>query len=428
MLKRCLIKEVKGREILDSRGNPTTEAVVVLEDGSVGVGAAPSGASTGRFEAAELRDGEPGRYGGKGVRRAVANIEGPIASVLCGMDAEDTYGVDAALCAADGTGDKRNLGANAILSASIACARAAAISCEIPLYRFLGGTNARVLPVPMMNILNGGAHAGNPLDVQEFMIIPVGAGDFAAALRRCAEVYHALGKTLHENGFSVGVGDEGGYAPEVEDETRALELLRLPFARRRVQRQHEIRAGLVARAVDRLEEQLKGEYRLPKSEEAMNREGLIERWAKLIHSYPILSIEAGLGEEDWTGWQALTERLGGRVQLVGDDLFVSNPARVQKGVELGCANAVLIKPNQIGTLSEAMSTVRLAQESGFAAVISHRSGETEDTLIADLAVALNAGQIKSGAPARGERTAKYNRLLCIEGELGYAARYPGTLR
>lgn len=423
-MRNSRIKSVRGWEILDSRGNPTVEAEVVLEDGSIGRGAVPSGASTGTFEAMELRDGEPGRYGGKGVRRAVANVDGEIAKTLKGLDACDTYAVDAALCAADGSGDKRTLGANAILAASIACARAGANSLGLPLYRFLGGTNACVMPLPMMNILNGGAHADNTLDVQEFMILPVGAPDYREALRRCSEVYHALAQTLIARGFTAAVGDEGGFAPDVAGEEEALELILEAMDKAGYKPGSDFMLGIDAAASEWKGGET-GKYELPKSGEELDSDGLTERWVNLAKAYPIISIEDPLDEEDWEGWQKLSERLGDKVQLVGDDLFVTNPALLQKGVELGCANAVLIKPNQIGTISETMATVRLAQRAAYGVVISHRSGETEDSLIADLAVALNAGQIKAGAPARGERTAKYNRLLSIERELGFAARFYG---
>ena len=374
------IEKVIGREIIDSRGNPTVEAEVYLVDGTVARGAAPSGASTGEFEALELRDGDKSRFGGKGVSRAVENINTTINSALVGMDAGDTYAIDQAMIQADGTKDKSNLGANAILAVSIACARAAADALEIPLYRFLGGVNGNRLPVPMMNIVNGGCHAlSSGLDVQEFMIMPVGAPSFKECIRWCTEVFHALAGILKDRGLATSVGDEGGFAPALKSD-----------------------------------------------EEVYTSEQLIDHWKKLVEKYPIISIEDALDEEDWEGWKKLTAELGDKVQLVGDDLFVTNTERLAKGIKLGCGNSILIKLNQIGSVSETLEAIKMAHKAGYTAISSHRSGETEDTTIADLAVALNTCQIKTGAPSRSERVAKYNQLLRIEEELGTSAVYPGN--
>lgn len=412
------IVKVIGREILDSRGNPTVEAEVTLADGTIGRGTAPSGASTGEFEALELRDGDKARYCGKGVSKAVENINTAISAAICGMDASDIYAVDKAMIDADGTKDKSNLGANAILAVSIACARAAAISQDVPLYRFLGGISGNRLPVPMMNILNGGAHAGNGLDVQEFMIVPVGAKDFRSALRMGAETYHALAALLRKKGLSTGVGDEGGFAPEIAEEKQALDLILEAVSRAGYAPGTDIVLALDAAASEWAQ---KGRYVLPKSGRSFTAHELTEHWRGLCDQYPIRSIEDPLGEEDWPAWQALTRELGSRCQLVGDDLFVTNEERLQRGILMGCANAILLKPNQIGTLTETMQALSLAHRSGYRTIISHRSGETEDTTIADLAVALGAGQIKTGAPCRSERVCKYNRLLRIEDALGSAA-------
>ena len=414
------IENVIGREIIDSRGNPTVEAEVWLADGTIARGAAPSGASTGEFEALELRDGDKSRFGGKGVSRAVNNVNTVIREAIVGMDASDIYAIDKAMIEADGTKDKSKLGANAILAVSIACARAAAASLDIPLYRFLGGVNANRLPVPMMNILNGGAHAGNGLDVQEFMIVPVGAKDFRSALRMGAETYHALAALLKKKGLSTGVGDEGGFAPEIAEEKQALDLILEAVSRAGYAPGTDIVLALDAAASEWAQ---KGRYVLPKSGRSFTAHELTEHWRGLCDQYPIRSIEDPLGEEDWPAWQALTRELGSRCQLVGDDLFVTNEERLQRGILMGCANAILLKPNQIGTLTEALDAIEMAQCAGYHTVISHRSGETEDAFIADLAVAVNAGQIKTGAPCRAERTAKYNRLLRIEEELGETAQF-----
>ena len=420
------ITQVTGREILDSRGNPTVEAEVTLADGAVGRGCAPSGASTGEFEALELRDGDRDRYLGRGVTGAVEHVNTVIARAVAGMDAADLYAVDAALLAADGTQDKSHLGANAVLAVSIAACRAAAASLGLPLYRFLGGAAARRLPVPMMNILNGGAHAANTVDTQEFMILPVGAPTFREALRMCAEVFHALQAILKSRGLAASVGDEGGFAPDLAGDEEAIETILAAVERAGYRPGADFMLALDAAASEWKDPAGgKGHYKLPKSGAAYTTRGLIAHWKSLAEKYPILSIEDGLDEEDWEGWQALTRELGGRVQLVGDDLFVTNTRRLARGIGLGCGNAILIKPNQIGTVSETLEAIQMAQKAGYAAIASHRSGETADTTIADLAVALGTGQIKTGAPSRGERVAKYNRLLRIEEELGPAAVYPG---
>lgn len=423
-MKTLEIEKVIGREIVDSRGNPTVEAEVYLSDGTVGRGASPSGASTGEFEALELRDGDKGRYGGKGVLKAVNNVNTVIDDAIKGMDPQDVYAVDAAMIKADGTKDKSNLGANAMLAVSIASARAAANSLGIPLYRFIGGANANTLPVPMMNILNGGAHATNNIDVQEFMIMPVGASSFSEALRWCAEVFHALQKNLKAAGHAAGVGDEGGFAPDLNSDDEAFGMLMGAVKDAGYEPGKDFVFAMDA-ASSEWKGSKKGEYILPKSKEKFTSETLIEHWEKLITKYPIVSIEDGLDEEDWDGWKLMTERLGKKIQLVGDDLFVTNTERLSKGIANGAANSILIKLNQIGTVSETLNTIKMAQNAGYTTVTSHRSGETEDTTIADLAVALNAGQIKTGAPSRSERVAKYNQLLRIEEELGAAAVYPG---
>ena len=424
MKSELLIEQVTGREILDSRGNPTVEAEVRLKGGAVGRAAVPSGASTGEFEALELRDGDPGRYGGKGVRKAVENLEGPLAAALRGKCAAELWAVDEAMQAADGTQDKSNLGANAILAASLASARAAACAYGMPFYRFLGGAAADTLPVPMMNILNGGAHAANTVDVQEFMVMPVGASSFSEGLRWCAEVFHALQTLLRQKGLAAGVGDEGGFAPDLAGDEHAIELSLQAVERAGYEPERDFVLALDA-AASEWKSGRAGEYRLPKSGAAFTSAQLVGHWTRLCEAYPVRSLEDGLDEEDWQGWQQLTAALGGRVQLVGDDLFVTNSARLLQGIKEGCANSILIKLNQIGTLTETIEAVRLAQRAGYTAIASHRSGETPDTTIADLAVALGTGQIKTGAPSRGERVAKYNRLLRIEQELGAAARWPG---
>ena len=418
------IEKVVGREILDSRGNPTVEAEVWLADGTVGRGMAPSGASTGEFEALELRDGDKARYGGKGVQKAVENINTTINDVLTGMDASDIYAVDAAMIKADDTKDKSNLGANAILAVSIASARAAALSLDIPLYRFLGGISGNRLPVPMMNILNGGAHATNTVDTQEFMIMPVGAPSFKEALRWCAEVFHALAALLKSRGLATSVGDEGGFAPNLSSDEETIETILEAIRNAGYEPGKDFMLAMDA-ASSEWKGAKKGEYILPKAGTHYTNSELIAHWKSLVEKYPIISIEDALDEEDWEGWQELTRELGGKVQLVGDDLFVTNTERLSKGIQLGCGNAILIKLNQIGSVSETLEAIKMAHKAGYTAISSHRSGETEDTTIADLAVALNTCQIKTGAPSRSERVAKYNQLLRIEEDLGAAAQYPG---
>lgn len=424
------IEKVVGREILDSRGNPTVEAEVHLMDGTVARAAAPSGASTGEFEALELRDGDEKRYGGKGVLQAVGHINDEINDTIKGMDASDIYAIDRAMMQADGTEDKSHFGANAILAVSIACCRAAARAQAIPLYRFLGGTYGRRMPVPMMNIINGGVHAPTSgLDVQEFMIMPVGADSFREGLRWCAEVFHALASLLREKGMTTSVGDEGGFAPELSSDEEAIETIMEAVERAGYEMGTHFKIALDAASsewkctADCFHEDTvvssSGQmyYHLPKTGVDYTTDQLIAHWKELVEKYPIASIEDPLDEEDWQGWQKLTMELGDQVQLVGDDLFVTNTNRLQKGIAQGCGNAILIKLNQIGSVSETLDAIRLAQEAGYRAIASHRSGETEDTTIADLAVAMNTGQIKTGAPSRSERVAKYNRLLRIEEEL-----------
>jgi len=416
------IIEVYGREVLDSRGNPTVEVEVALEDGSFGRAIVPSGASTGEFEAVELRDGDAERYLGKGVQKAVGHVNNELARLLIGMDATDQRACDQAMIDTDGTPNKGNFGANAILGCSLAIARAAADSAGLPLYAYLGGPNAHTLPVPMMNILNGGVHADNNVDFQEFMIMPVGAPDFKTALRWCTQVYHTLKGTLKAAGLSTGVGDEGGFAPDLKTNDE-------PF----VYLMEAVRAAGFTPGVDFMfamdpatsecYNRETGLYELKGEGRTLTSDQMVDYWEDLVSRYPIISIEDGLAEEDWDGWQKLTERIGGKVQLVGDDLFVTNTSRLAKGIELGAANAILIKVNQIGTLTETLDAIEMAKRAGYAAVVSHRSGETEDTTIADLAVAVNAGQIKTGAPARTDRVAKYNQLLRIEDALGDSAAY-----
>ncbi|MBF1155608.1 MAG: phosphopyruvate hydratase [[Eubacterium] sulci] len=418
------IVQVIGREIMDSRGNPTVEAEVYLEDGSMGRGAAPSGASTGEFEALELRDGDKSRYDGKGVLKAVDFINNEIDELLLGMDASDIYAIDKAMIEADGTEDKSRFGANAILAVSIACAKAAANSLDIPLYRFLGGQFGNVLPVPMMNILNGGAHASNTVDTQEFMIMPVGASNFAEGLRQCAEVYHKLGKLLKAEGYATSVGDEGGYAPNLSSDEETLEYILKAIKDCGYEPGKDFVLAMDA-AASEWKGSAKGQYKQPKSGKEFTSAELVAHWKSLVDKYPIVSIEDGLDEEDWEGWKKMTEELGDRLQIVGDDLFVTNTKRLHKGIEQGCGNSILIKLNQIGSVSETIEAIKMAQKAGYTAVVSHRSGETEDTTIADLAVALNAGQIKTGAPNRSERVAKYNQLLRIEEELDENAKYAG---
>lgn len=424
------IEKVIGREILDSRGNPTVEAEVHLMDGTVARAAAPSGASTGEFEALELRDGDEKRYGGKGVLQAAGHINDEISKALKGMDASDIYAIDRVMMQADGTKDKSRFGANAILATSIACCRAAATSLDIPLYRFLGGAFGRRMPIPMMNIINGGVHAATSgLDVQEFMIMPVGASCFREGLRWCAEVFHALSSLLHEKSLTTSVGDEGGFAPELSSDEEAIAMIIEAVERAGYTMEKHFMIALDAASsewkctADCFHEDTMATssgqmlYHLPKTGVDYTTDELIKHWICLVKKYPIASIEDPLDEEDWQGWQKLTMELGDKVQLVGDDLFVTNTNRLQRGIAQGCGNSILIKLNQIGTVSETLDAIRLAQEAGYTAIASHRSGETEDTTIADLAVAMNTGQIKTGAPSRSERVAKYNRLLRIEEEL-----------
>ena len=419
------IEKVYGREIIDSRGNPTVEAEVTLADGTVGRGASPSGASTGEFEALELRDGDKTKFGGKGVSKAVANINEKIAPALAGVDASDIYEVDRIMRELDGTKDKSVLGANAILAVSIAAANAAAKSLDLPLYRFFGGVNANTLPVPMMNILNGGAHASNSVDTQEFMIMPVGAPTFREGLRWSTEVFHALQKLLKSEGKTTAVGDEGGFAPDLASDEDTIEHILQSIRNAGYEPGRDFVLAMDAASSEWKSEKGKGFYHQPKSGRDFTSDELIAHWKSLIEKYPIYSIEDGLDEEDWEGWQKMTKELGNKVQLVGDDLFVTNTERLAKGISLGAGNAILIKLNQIGSVSETLDAIKMAQNAGMRAIVSHRSGETEDTTIADLAVALNAGEIKTGAPSRSERVAKYNQLLRIEEELGNAAVYPG---
>ena len=417
------ITKVVGREILDSRGNPTVEAEVTLADGTVAGGTAPSGASTGEFEALELRDGDKSRYLGKGVLKAVENINTIIQDTVKGLDASDIYAVDKAMITADGTKDKSKLGANAILAVSIATSRAAATSLGVPLYKFLGGISGNRLPVPMMNILNGGAHAANTVDVQEFMIMPVGATSFREALRWCAEVFHAFASLLKSKGLATSVGDEGGFAPNLASDEEAIQYILQAVENAGYEPKKDFMIAMDA-ASSEWKGEKKGEYVLPKSGQKFTSRELIDHWKNLIEKYPIVSIEDALDEEDWEGWQVLTKELGDKVQLVGDDLFVTNTERLSKGIEMGCGNSILIKLNQIGSVSETLEAIKMAHKAGYTAISSHRSGETADTTIADLAVALNTCQIKTGAPSRSERVAKYNQLLRIEEELGDSAVYP----
>lgn len=420
------IEKVIGREIMDSRGNPTVEAEVYLVDGTVGRGTAPSGASTGEFEALELRDGDKSRYLGKGVQKAVDNINNVINDVLTGMDASDIYAVDKAMIEADGTKDKSKLGANAILAVSIAAARAAATALDIPLYRFLGGIQGTKLPVPMMNILNGGAHADSAVDTQEFMIMPVGAPTFKEALRWCAEVFHTLKKLIKDMGDVTAVGDEGGFAPnKLTSDEEAIEKILEAIKAAGFEPGKDFMIAMDAASSEWKSEKGKGFYKQPKSGKEFTSDELIAHWESLVDKYPIISIEDGLDEEDWEGWQKMTKQIGHKVQLVGDDLFVTNTERLSKGISLGAGNSILIKLNQIGSVSETLEAIKMAHKAGYTAISSHRSGETADTTIADLAVALNTCQIKTGAPSRSERVAKYNQLLRIEEELGASAVYPG---
>ena len=419
-----IITDVYAREVLDSRGNPTVEVEVVLDDGSFGRAMVPSGASTGAFEAVELRDTESARYLGKGVLTAVENVNETIAEEILGLDATDQRSVDSALLELDGTPNKGKLGANAILGVSLAVARAAAESTELTLYSYVGGANAHVLPVPMMNILNGGAHADNNVDLQEFMIMPVGASTFAEGLRWCAEIYHTLKKVLQERGLATGVGDEGGFAPDLESNEAALQLIVDACMKAGYTPGEQIRFALDP-ATTEIYDEARGVYVLAGEGRELTSAQMVDFWEGLVDRYPIISIEDGMSEEDWDGWKLLTDRLGKRIQLVGDDLFVTNTERLSKGIEMGVANSILIKVNQIGSLTETLEAIEMAKTAGYTCVMSHRSGETEDTTIADLAVAVNAGQIKTGAPARSDRVAKYNQLLRIEEELGDSASYPG---
>ena len=420
------IEKVVGREILDSRGNPTVEAEVTLVDGTVGRGTAPSGASTGEFEALELRDGDKGRYLGKGVEKAVNNINTVINEVLTGLDASDIYAIDKAMIDADGTKDKSKLGANAILAVSIATARAASIALDIPLYRFLGGISGNRLPVPMMNILNGGAHADSAVDTQEFMIMPVGAPSFKEALRWCAEVFHKLKSLIKDMGDVTAVGDEGGFAPnKLTSDEEAIEKILEAVKAAGFEPGKDFMIAMDAASSEWKSEKGIGYYKQPKSGKEFTSDELIAHWESLIGKYPIISIEDGLDEEDWEGWKKMTEKIGHKVQLVGDDLFVTNTERLSKGIKMGAGNSILIKLNQIGSVSETLEAIKMAHNAGYTAISSHRSGETADTTIADLAVALNTCQIKTGAPSRSERVAKYNQLLRIEEELGASAVYPG---
>lgn len=419
------IVDVIGREILDSRGNPTVEAEIHLEDGTVGYGDTPSGASTGIYEALELRDGDKTRYGGKGVTKAVSYVNNEIRDLLIGEDASDVFNIERKMMALDGTKDKSRFGANAILAVSLGCVKAAAASLGIPLYRFFGGINGTSLPVPMMNILNGGEHASNTVDVQEFMIMPVGAPTFKEALRWCAEVYHQLGKDLKKEGYSAAVGDEGGYAPNLKDEFQVLDYMVAAIKNSGYEPGTDFVIAIDA-AASGWKTNEKGVYKMPKSGRTFTSEELVENWERFCDQYPIASIEDGMDEEDWDGWKLMTEKLGDKIQIVGDDLFVTNPERFAKGIKLGCANAILIKLNQIGSISETLETIALAKKNGYNTIVSHRSGETEDTTIADLVVGVNAYQIKTGAPARTERVAKYNQLLRIEEDLGDSADYIGS--
>jgi phosphopyruvate hydratase len=420
------IEKVVAREILDSRGNPTVEAEVTLVDGTVGRGTAPSGASTGEFEALELRDGDKDRYLGKGVEKAVNNINTVINEVLTGLDASDIYAIDKAMIDADGTKDKSKLGANAILAVSIATARAASIALDIPLYRFLGGISGNRLPVPMMNILNGGAHADSAVDTQEFMIMPIGAPSFKEALRWCAEVFHKLKSLIKDMGDVTAVGDEGGFAPnKLTSDEEAIEKILEAVKAAGFEPGKDFMIAMDAASSEWKSEKGIGYYKQPKSGKEFTSDELIAHWESLIDKYPIISIEDGLDEEDWEGWKKMTEKIGHKVQLVGDDLFVTNTERLSKGIKMGAGNSILIKLNQIGSVSETLEAIKMAHNAGYTAISSHRSGETADTTIADLAVALNTCQIKTGAPSRSERVAKYNQLLRIEEELGASAVYPG---
>jgi enolase len=423
MKKYLEIIDVYAREVLDSRCNPTIEVEIVLEDNTVGRAIVPSGASTGAFEAVELRDEDKNRYNGKGVLKAVGNVNDTIAPELIGMNAFDQTLIDKVLIELDGTENKANLGANAILGVSLAVARAAAESLRLPLYQYIGGVNAKVLPVPMMNILNGGKHADNNVDIQEFMIMPVGATTFSDALRMCSEVYHSLKKTLGAKGYNTAIGDEGGFAPNLKSNEEAIQIILEAVENAGYKPGEQISIAIDAAATELCKED--GKYHLDGEGRILTVEEMVDYWVNLVGKYPIVSLEDGLDEEDWDGWKLLTEKLGKRIQLVGDDLFVTNTKRLSKGIKNGTANSILIKLNQIGTLTETIEAIEMAERAGYTAVVSHRSGESEDTTIADLVVAMNAGQIKTGAPARTDRVAKYNQLLRIEDELGEVAKYLG---
>ncbi len=419
------IVDVLGREILDSRGNPTVEVEVYLEDGTMGRAAVPSGASTGIYEACELRDGDKSRYLGKGVTRAVENVNTEIAECLIGMNVLDQTAIDKAMIELDGTPNKTRLGANAILGASLACAKAAAESLGLPLYSYIGGVNAKTLPVPMMNILNGGAHATNNVEIQEFMVMPVSAPTFREALRRCAEVFHTLKKTLKENGTpAAGVGDEGGYAPNLAADEDALKVIVKAIEEAGYKPGEDFMIAIDAASSEWWDEEQQC-YVQPKTGTKLSRQELVDMWKRFVETYPIISLEDGMAETDWEGWKMLTDAIGDKIQLVGDDLFVTNVTRLATGIEKKVANSILIKVNQIGTLTETLDAIQMANRAGYTAIVSHRSGETEDATIADIAVALNAGQIKTGAPSRTDRVAKYNQLLRIEEELEDVAQFPG---
>ena len=425
MKQEIRIQKIIGREILDSRGNPTVEVDVILESGHMGRAAVPSGASTGIYEACELRDKDPGRYLGKGVRTAVENVNGEIAQALRGRDVLRQREIDRLLVELDGTPNKSRLGANAILGTSLACAKAAAEALGISLYRYIGGSNAVTLPVPMMNILNGGAHASNNVDIQEFMIMPVSAPSWKEALRRCAEVFHTLKSVLKERNIPVtGVGDEGGYAPMLKKDEDALAVIVAAIEKAGYRPGEDFMIAIDAASSEWYDEELDA-YKLPKAGKVLTRQQLVKLWQRFSDKYPIISLEDGMGETDWQGWEMLTKAIGGKVQLVGDDLFVTNTARLEQGIQQRIGNSILIKVNQIGTLTETLEAISMANRAGYTAIVSHRSGETEDTTIADIAVSVNAGQIKTGAPSRSDRVAKYNQLLRIEEELGDDARYPG---
>jgi enolase len=416
------ITDVFAREIMDSRGNPTVEVDVVLEDGSLGRAAVPSGASTGAYEAVELRDGDKGRYQGKGVLKAVENVNNIIAPEIIGFDALEQTEIDALMLRLDGTPNKAKLGANAILGVSMAVAKAAAISLDMPLYKYLGGVNAKQLPVPMMNIMNGGKHADNNVDIQEFMVMPVGAASFAEALRMCAEIYHTLKKVLKDKGLATAIGDEGGFAPNLASNEEALKAIVTAIEKAGYKPGEQVALALDPAATEFYKD---GSYILAGEGKTLSAAQMVDFYADLVAKYPIVSIEDGLAEDDWEGWKLLTDKLGGKVQIVGDDLFVTNTERLSRGIAAKTANSILVKVNQIGTLTETFDTIEMAKRAGYTCVISHRSGETEDATIADIAVAVNAGQIKTGAPARTDRVAKYNQLLRIEEELGEAAQYKG---